>query len=914
MTITLRSGTIERVSSTPTVGNLGAFQIDNLPTPRTYVLTFTRAGYAATTISLDLPAGQSSPPLQVVLVGGSGTVNGTVRDAAGNPLGGVGITVTRGAVKATTTSLTAGDGASGIGSYRISDLPAPGTYTVTFTLAGWSTQTTTVTFAAPGDQPTVDMTMSLSTGTVSGRVTVNGAGRAGLTLTLSDGITPRTSQSATSPSGGYEFAGVPPGTYMLQVTGAGVQETVVMVDVAAGATTRPRRGGGTGMSAATCRGDGMSRLYATVTPAHVAVRPGQRVVVELSLGNTSDLIDGFSVTVFGLDDGWRTVQPEQLSLFPGDTGIVAIEIHLPDGFPSGMRQLAVHVQSENDPTTFELVPVTLDVGAHPLLSLAVDPSQVTGGSTAQFGLVVTNHGNSIVDVIPDALDPEDLAEFEFAPVSAHLLPGEQAVFRAEVSARRPWVGQPAVRSLTFAACAPDKVESIATFVQRPRISRWLLSLLGLITAAAVFGAVLSHTLSGVVDEAKVSDALVNEALASGDSGGAQVSTSPATVNGTVVSASDAPIAGVQALLFESDNAEVPVASAATGADGKYAFTRLSGSTYRVKFTGAGFADQWYVDGRTFAEAKDVEVPAGGTAPLDPVTISGQPGGVSGRLIATDVTGATVRIVVPSQALDGRTRRRSPTSTSPPTVRSTCPTSRHRRRTRSSSNGRATRPQTRTVILAPGEVIDDLEIRLVEGNGVINGRVSAGGQPLGGVAISATDGTTTVETVSITTQGDVGAFVIRGLAVPGRYTVTFTREGYSTESRSVALESPDPFPLDVNLSSSVGSISGAVNAATGGPLGGVAVTVTGGDAPVVTSTISQGSAAGSWSVDGLAAPGSYTVTFSRMGYVSQTAPGHAVRRRCSHHRDRRCARAGHGDGDRTGGRRARASRCRSPASS
>ncbi len=235
--VTLRSGTIERVSSTPTVGNVGTFQIDNLSTPRTYVLTFTRPGFADATISLDLAGGESRTGLSVTLVGGSGTVSGTVVDAAGNPLGGVGITVVRGAVKATTTSLTAGDGTSGVGSYRISDLPAPGTYTVTFTLAGYTTETTTVTFGAAGDQPTVDMTMSLSTGTVSGRVTVSGAGRPGLTLTLSDGATPRTTQSASSPSGGYEFAGVPPGTYMLQVTGAGVQETVVMVDVVAGQTT-----------------------------------------------------------------------------------------------------------------------------------------------------------------------------------------------------------------------------------------------------------------------------------------------------------------------------------------------------------------------------------------------------------------------------------------------------------------------------------------------------------------------------------------------------------------------------------------------------------------------------------------------------------------------------------------------------
>ncbi len=612
----------------------------------------------------------------------------------------------------------------------------------------------------------------------------------------------------------------------------------------------------------------MSRMYATVTPAHVEVPLGQVVELVLSVGNTADVIDGFTVRLFGLDSSWVTMTPQRLSLFPGDTGTVAIEVRLPDSFPAGIRQLSVHVQSENDPSVFELTTVTLDVGGHPRLTLSVDPTQVTGGSNAQFGLVVTNHGNSIVDVIPDALDPEDLAEFEFAPVSAHLLPGEQAVFRAEVTAPRPWVGQPAVRMFTFAACAPEKVESIATFVQRPRISRWLLSLLGLITAAAVFAAVLSRTLSGVVDEAKVSDAIVNEALANGESGGVRVPTNPASVTGKVVSATTGTgIAGVQAELFRDDNAEVAVASAATGDDGAYAFGRLSGGTYRIKFSGAGFAEMWFEDGRTFAEGADVTVPAGEGAELPDVTLGGDPGSVSGRVIAADVTGATVRLVVPSVATEGGTAQVATVDVSADGsfTLADVPTPANYQLV-VERTGNAT--ETRAVVLGPGEAIDDLEIRLREGNGVITGHVTAGGQRLGGVEIDATDGTTSVSTVSIT-DGDVGGFVIRGLAVPGRYTVTFTREGYTTESRTVAIDSADPVPLDVTLSSSLGAVSGTVNAATGGPLGGVAVTVTGGEEPVVTSTISQGASAGTWSVDALAAPGSYTVTFAKPGYVSQT---------------------------------------------
>jgi hypothetical protein len=610
------------------------------------------------------------------------------------------------------------------------------------------------------------------------------------------------------------------------------------------------------------------RLYATITPAFADVPLGETVVLHLSIGNTSGVIDGYTVRVFGLDAEWVAMEPERLSLFPGDTGTVAILLKLPEGFPAGQRQVSVHVQSENDPTVFELPNVTLNVGSRPRLTLAVDPTMVTGGSTAQFGLVVSNLGNSIVDVTPDALDPEDQAEFAFVPGSTHLLPGEQAVFQATVRAPRPWIGQPVLRVFTFGAIGTDKVEAMATFVQRPRISRWVLSLLGLVTAAAVFAAVLSRTLSGVVDEAKVSDAVVNEALAKGDTGGEKVPVKPAAVTGKVVSASTGSgIAGVQAELFRADDTTVAVASAATGDDGSYAFGRLNGGDYLVKFSGAGFTDTWYPEASKLADAAPVTVPPGEPLALDDVVLGGRPGSVSGKVIAPDVTGAKVRLVVPGLA----------DATTPAVVASVdvsadgsfaledVPTPATYQLVVERAGNAA---ETRQVVLEPAQVVEGLEIRLGGGDGVITGHISAGGQRLGGVSIVASDGTTDLSMVSLT-EDDIGAFTVRGLATPGRYTVTFSRDGYATESRSVSLAQGESVTLDVNLSAAVGSISGTVNAATGGPLGGVSVTVTGGEEPVSTSTVSQGDATGTWSVDGLTAPGSYTVTFARAGYVSQT---------------------------------------------
>jgi len=234
VTVTARNGSLERVMTTPTTGDVGAFKIDNLPTPGTYVLTFSRDGYAASTVALSLDGGKHLEGLAVTLVGGSGTVLGTVVDPNLNPLGGTAVLAAAGDVQASTTTLTAGDGINGVGTFRIADLPAPGVYTVTFTLAGYGTETTTVSFVGPGEQSVVNIMLKPITGSVSGTISVGAAGRGGLTVALSDGTTTRTTQTATQPAGAYQFAGVTPGTYMMRISGAGFADYVVMVEVHAG--------------------------------------------------------------------------------------------------------------------------------------------------------------------------------------------------------------------------------------------------------------------------------------------------------------------------------------------------------------------------------------------------------------------------------------------------------------------------------------------------------------------------------------------------------------------------------------------------------------------------------------------------------------------------------------------------------
>lgn len=234
VTVTVRSGAIVQVSTTPTVGDVGVFRVESLPAPRTYVITFEREGFAGPTIALDLVGGQEVTGVEAVMIGGQGTVTGAVRDAAGNPLGGVAITVTGGTVKSTTTSLTAGSAAFATGSYTVSGLPTPGNYTVTFELPGYSTETLTVGFLTAGQRNGADVVMRPVNGSISGTATVAGTGTGGLTVELIDGLLTRTTQTATGPPGAFSFTDVVPGAYTLRFAGGGVQPFVAVVEVGVG--------------------------------------------------------------------------------------------------------------------------------------------------------------------------------------------------------------------------------------------------------------------------------------------------------------------------------------------------------------------------------------------------------------------------------------------------------------------------------------------------------------------------------------------------------------------------------------------------------------------------------------------------------------------------------------------------------
>lgn len=213
-TVTTTVNGQEVSTGTPTTGEVGHFVIDNLPTPATYIVTVSKGGYGKVSQVIDLAPGTTKNDLTIALHAGTGVVTGQVSDPAGNGIGGA--TVSVGGLADAPSTITLTDGA--VGSFRLTGLPVPGAYTLTLTADGFADQTVPVTLAADEPLAPIAVTMTASTGAISGTVSgPDGAGLAGATVTATNGLKSwpvvTTANAAGGTPGTFTIANLPPGVY-----------------------------------------------------------------------------------------------------------------------------------------------------------------------------------------------------------------------------------------------------------------------------------------------------------------------------------------------------------------------------------------------------------------------------------------------------------------------------------------------------------------------------------------------------------------------------------------------------------------------------------------------------------------------------------------------------------------------------
>jgi hypothetical protein len=604
-----------------------------------------------------------------------------------------------------------------------------------------------------------------------------------------------------------------------------------------------------------------------VTPDRIQVMAGAEAILIVQVRNTGDVIEACTVRIIGLDASWVAMDRPRLSLFPGDAGVATVRITLPDGLPAGTRRLGVEVTSELDGSS-RLADIQLEVPSVARAAMEAEPQAITAGRKAALALTLVNEGNTPLELVPEGVDQESKVTFEFVPRVATVHPGAEVAVKVLARARRPFIGQPKLRLLTLRTRGvTPPPERTVTFMQRPVVSRGLMSLLGLLAAVTVFATVLTIALSRVVDASSVDEQLLLRAINGPEGEGGPAN--PGSISGRVMTlSSGTPVSGVTVQVFPADSGEEALDSTATSGTGTYAFDELEAGKYKIHVLGAGFADIYYPAALAFENAGQVTVKAGEATPGIDVRVGGLPGVIAGTVLADDPGGATVALLVPAEVI-GSTTDAVVTSVvvdATGTFRLETVPSPGSFVLEASNEGYAR--ERRVVNLGAGQELEGVEISLQRGDGAISGRVFDASGPLGGVTVSATDGVTTSTSVSLT-SGDVGSFTLRNLPTPGSYTLTLTKTGFATETLAINLGAGQELSgISATLVQGDGSISGHVSVVGRGPTGGITVVVTDGETTRTTVSLSQGDV-GAWLVTGLPLPSTYTVAFGGPTVASQT---------------------------------------------
>lgn len=232
---------------TPTTGTVGSFVIPALPTPGTYVITFSAAGYGAHTSVVQLGPGQSRSNLNVSLAAGVGSVSGMLVDSAGNGLGGASVTVGGAPTTMSSTTLTTG----AVGYFSFNALPTPGSYTLTFSLPGHAGATVPIQLSSEGPPPRVQAVLATALGRIAGVVTgPAGSPLPGASVVATDGKQTWKSQATGSggglPNGGFLLTDLAPGTYTVTASMPGFSQQTALLRVIAGDTVSQNLRLGTG--------------------------------------------------------------------------------------------------------------------------------------------------------------------------------------------------------------------------------------------------------------------------------------------------------------------------------------------------------------------------------------------------------------------------------------------------------------------------------------------------------------------------------------------------------------------------------------------------------------------------------------------------------------------------------------------
>jgi hypothetical protein len=258
-------------------------------------------------------------------------------------------------------------------------------------------------------------------------------------------------------------------------------------------------------------------------------------VVPLQIRNNGQVVEGYEISVIGVPAAWATVEPAEVSLYPGTTTTATVTFRPPRSArtPAGEQAFGVKVQPTEHPE-LTVVPEGV-VEVLPFLETTAELIPRTSqGRRGRHKVAVDNRGNVPVSALVEAASDGERVRFTVDPVGLAIEPGEARFVSVKVKAREQiWRGQPVTHPFVVIVSPQDStpVELDGSYVQTPVIPKWLLwLLLGLVLLVgallALWFGLLKPTIESQAREAAEASAEQAEvsaeqaAAAAEDAGGA----------------------------------------------------------------------------------------------------------------------------------------------------------------------------------------------------------------------------------------------------------------------------------------------------------------------------------------------------------------------------------------------------------
>jgi len=612
--------------------------------------------------------------------------------------------------------------------------------------------------------------------------------------------------------------------------------------------------------------------------SHLTVAPGLTGRVTIDVTNNADVIDGITAIIDGINPDWIRLEQPLISLFPESSGQLELAFDIPTSCPAGDYLVIVRIVSTIEIERQTVHDFWLTVSPAPALGVTLNPRIVTGGKSVTFTAVVANLGNTTSDVMVEALEPTREVDCTVEPSNLVLPQGQEAPVEIVLRGKRAWFGDPVSRTVVVTARVGDvEVEQRATFRQRPRIPRGLLTALTLASIVLLWAFIFLFVITELRRSEPPAKAVSTDRLNGADN--IPLLRIAATVEGTVTASTTGagvPRITVEALRVTAGGALRPVGSVATGDDGTYSLQSLIPGTYKIRFSAAGYETVWYPAG---GEATAEEVRLDPRDVLDDLNVElvGALGQLFGQIaVPPDAEGVPLTVTA-TQVVERRDGSTGGAAAIPPVVTtdgnialSGLPTPATYLIT-VTGDGFQTQQFEQTLTGGQATVMNTVQITAA--NGSISGTVRDGNmQPIGGVAITARSGDLELKSVTPTT-GNVGQFQIIGLPTPQTYSITFEFPGYTSSTIALSLGAGQtPSGIDVQLFGGNGSVTGVAVGQDGSAIGGAIVTVLGEGLESTTTTLTTGGIGGgpgSFTVTNLPVPGNYSVSITGPGFQTET---------------------------------------------